>query len=62
MATQYSHKQFFRHMPNMQLAEYFDSKSIELNIKFDELKENDTEKVFNVFIELSEDQQATTIR
>ena len=56
MASQYSHKEFFRRMPNKQLAEYFESKDIELRLDFSELKEKDSEKVFNVFLELPEEQ------
>ena len=37
MVAQYSHKQFFRHMPNKQLAEYFDAKHIDLGLDFEEL-------------------------
>ena len=59
MATQYSHKQFFRRMPNSQLIEYFDSNDIDLMIDFDELKESDNEKIFNSFLELPEKKQAT---
>ena len=43
MAVQYSHKHFFRNMPNAKLAEYFDSKGIDLRLNFDKLKEKDTE-------------------
>ena len=46
-------------MPNVKLAEYFDSKGIDLRLDFDKLKEKDTEKVFSAFIELAEEQQAT---
>ena len=49
MASQYSHKQFFRHMPNKQLNEYFESKSIDLELDFEELKENDNDKIFTAF-------------
>ena len=57
MASQYSHKQFFRHMPNKQLEEYFDSKNIDLGLDFSELKEKDSEKIFNAFLKLTEEQQ-----
>lgn len=44
-------------MPNKQLEEYFDSESIDLGIEFDKIKENDTEVIFNAFLELAEEQQ-----
>jgi len=59
MTGQYSHKQFFRRMPNTQLAEYFKTKSIGLELDFNELKEKDTEKIFNAFLKLPEKQQTT---
>ena len=57
MASQYSHKQFFRRMPNKQLAEYFDSKDIDLGLEFEKLKEKDSEIIFEAFLTLSEEQQ-----
>ena len=59
MADQYSHKQFFRRMPNTQLAKYFKSKDIDLGLDFTKLKEKDSEQIFNAFLELAEEQQAT---
>jgi len=59
MAAQYSHKQFFRRMPNKQLAEYFDANNIDLELDFNELKETDSEKIFNAFLVLPEEQQST---
>ena len=45
MAAQYSHKQFFRRMPNTQLAKYFKSKDIDLGLDFTKLKEKDSEQL-----------------
>lgn len=59
MAAQYAHKQFFRRMPNVRLSTYFDSKNIELNLKFNELKETDTGKIFSAYQVLSETVQDT---
>ncbi len=58
MASQYSHMQFFRRMPNTQLANYFKSRDIDLGVNFTELKEKNSEKIFNAFIGLPEEQQA----
>ncbi len=59
MAGQYSHKHFFRHIPNHQLAEYFNAKTIELNIDFSTLKEKEVDAIFIAFTALPEEQQAT---
>jgi len=59
LATQYSHKHFFRQVPNHQLAEYFSIKEVELDVDFNGLKEKETEKLFVAFTALAEDQQAT---
>lgn len=58
MASQYSHLQFFRRVPNAQLADYFKSRNIDLDIDLAKLKEKETEKIFDAFIELPEEQQA----
>ena len=61
MAGQYSHMQFFRHVPNTQLARYFESKEIDLGIDFTEKKEKKKKKedeIFQAFTALPEDQQA----
>ena len=61
MAGQYSHMQFFRHVPNTQLARYFESKEIDLGINFTEKKEKKKKKedeIFQAFTALPEDQQA----
>jgi len=59
LAGQYSHKHFFRHVPNHQLAEYFNAKTIELNVDFSTLKEKEVDTVFITFTALPEEQQAT---
>jgi len=58
MVAQYSHKQFFRRMPNADLARYFDSIDVSLSVDLAELKENDAEAIFQSFIELPEERQA----
>ncbi len=61
MAPQYSHMQFFRHVPNAQLAAYFESKDIDLGINFTEekgKKKKKKEEIFQAFTALPEDQQA----
>lgn len=59
MAGQYSHKQFFRHVPNSQLGDYFQSKGIHLGTDFYELKENDVDALLNTFTSFSIELQAT---
>ena len=59
MAAQYSHKQFFRRMPNTQLAKYFKSKDIDLGLDFTKLKEKDSEQVFCAFLQLPENERDT---
>ncbi len=59
MANQYSHKQFFRHIPNSQLENYFTSKSIGLGVNFNEFKEKNVESIFIAFTALPEGQQAS---
>ena len=58
MAGQYSHLQFFRCVPNNQLAEYFSSKGIELGIDLTKLRERDTETILKAFTALPAEQQA----
>ncbi len=58
MAGQYSHKQFFRHIPDKQLASYFDGKNISLGLEFENLGKKRVDKIFDAFIQLSEDDQA----
>ena len=57
MASQYSHKQFFRRTPNAFLARYFDSRLIPLELDFSDIKENDSDAIFEAFTGLSEAQQ-----
>lgn len=59
MSGQYSHKQFFRRTPNQLLADYFDRKKIDIGINFNDLKENDTDALFEAFIHLPKDTQAS---
>ncbi|MFK5949176.1 MAG: hypothetical protein QM500_10465 [Methylococcales bacterium] len=59
MAVQYSHKQFFRRVPHIQLANYFKSKGIELNIDFTKHKGKESEALFEVFISFTIELQAT---
>jgi hypothetical protein len=59
LAGQYSHKQFFRHIPNVQLENYFTSKNIDLGINLLDLNEKDVESIFQAFTALPEEQQAS---
>ena len=59
MVGQYSHKHFFRHVPNHQLAEYFNAKAVELSVDLSTLKEKEVDAIFIAFTALPEDQQAT---
>lgn len=59
MACQYSHRQFFRHVPNALLACYFREKANVLQeIAFDELQETEVEPTFQGFTSLLSEQQA----
>ena len=58
MAGQYSHKQFFRQIPNKQLAIYFESNDVALGIDLIELKEKEVDSIFDAFMALPEQQQA----
>jgi hypothetical protein len=60
LAGQYSHKHFFRHIPNSQLALYFSSKDIDLGIDLTELDNKDAESIFQAFTMLPDAQQAIT--
>ena len=51
MAGQYSHKQFFRRVPHLQLADYFKTKEVDLGIDFKELKEKDVDALFDAFVQ-----------
>ncbi len=59
MAIQYSHKQFFRRVPHLQLAEYFQAKEIELSIDFSALGKKAADSIFDAFTSLSPELQAT---
>lgn len=58
MAGHYSHKHFFRHVPNHQLADYFNANAVGLGVDFNALQEKKVDKVFTAFTALPEDQQA----
>ena len=59
MARQYSHRQFFRHVPNALLARYFHEKRKVLKeIAFDQFKETEVEPIFQAFTALPPEQQA----
>ncbi len=58
MAGQYSHKQFFRHVPNGQLAGYFEAKGISLGVDFSALQEKRVDRLFVAFTGLPEAAQA----
>lgn len=58
MASQYSHKHFFRRIPNFQLNNYFSSKNIDLGINFNNITEKDADAIFTAFTQLPENQQA----
>ena len=57
MAGQYSHKQFFRRLPNQQLVDYFRRREVALPEDVDKWKETNVEAFFGVFDGLSEDLQ-----
>jgi hypothetical protein len=59
MAGQYSHRQFFRHIPDAQLASYFKAKNIDLAVNFDTLEKKRIDKIFEAFTQLLENDQAT---
>jgi hypothetical protein len=58
LAGQYSHKHFFRHVPNHQLANYFNAKVVDFSVDLSELKEKEVDAIFIAFTALPEDQQA----
>ncbi len=59
MPTQYSHRQFFRRVPNHQLENYFKSKKTDLGIDFSKLKDKEVDSIFNAFANLPTEQQAS---
>lgn len=59
MAGQYSHRQFFRRVPNELLARYFTTKEVSLGLDVAELDDaKGVESIFDAFTNLPEDQQA----
>lgn len=58
MATQYTHEQLFRRIPNACLSLCFASKGIELGFAFTNLKESDVEAILTAFETLSEARRA----
>jgi len=59
LAANYSHKHFFRHVPNQQLTDYFSAKAIGLGVDLNALKEKEVDAIFIAFTALPEEQQAT---
>ncbi len=58
MARQYSHRQFFRHVPNALLGQYFQKKhNVLQDIVFAKLKETEVEPLFLAFTALPSEQQ-----
>lgn len=58
MASQYSHLQFFRRLPNALLARYLALHDVALDVDLTNLKETDVEPVLAAFLTLSAEQQA----
>ncbi|MCP4487238.1 MAG: hypothetical protein GY820_07960 [Gammaproteobacteria bacterium] len=58
MPAQYSHRQFFRRVPNHQLEKYFKSKKADLGIDFSKLNDKEVDSIFNAFANLPTEQQA----
>jgi DNA-binding PadR family transcriptional regulator len=58
LAANYSHKHFFRQVPNHQLANYFSAKVIDFGVDLSGLKEKEVDAIFIAFTALPEDQQA----
>ena len=54
MARQYSPRNFFRHVPNRLLEQYFKEKKVLAEIKFDELKETKIEPIYEAWLSLPE--------
>jgi len=59
MPAQYSHRQFFRRVPNKLLAQYFRKKKVDLGIDFNEIGERDADRLFEAFSGLDDKQQAS---
>jgi hypothetical protein len=58
MASQYSHLQFFRRVPNDLLARYFDSRDAALKVPFNDLKQTEVEPILEAFQALGDQKQA----
>lgn len=58
MASQYSHLQFFRRVPNVLLAKYFASRGTVLDVELDKLKPTEVEPLLNAFMTLDSTRQA----
>lgn len=58
MASQYQHRQFLRRVPNELLVSYFESRDVELGLKFGHLTETQVEPIFEAFTALPLEQQA----
>ncbi len=58
MASQYSHLHFFRRVSNGLLARYFESRGIDLEVPFDELKQTEVDSILDAFVKLDNEQQA----
>ena len=57
MAGQYSHRQFFRQTPNALLQRYFKDKTIDFNVDFNTVKDNDGDTLFNALIGFEDNEQ-----
>jgi hypothetical protein len=58
MAAQYSNRQFFRKTPNQYLASFFNAKGIQLEVDFDQLKDNDANAIQEALNQLPDNQIA----
>ena len=57
MARHYSTKVFFRQMPNVQLARYFQGQGLFANLDFAAMKEGKPDELFAVWLDLPDDQR-----
>lgn len=57
MTRHYSTKSFFRQMPNVQLARYFERKGMFAEIDFTAMKEGKPDALFNVWLALPDDER-----
>lgn len=58
MASQYSHLQFFRRVPNNLLSQYFAARHVSLGVNWDKLKPTEMQPVLDAFVQLEDSQQA----